>query len=214
MIGSLYADTFNVTLSFAPTGGAASLEPTEGLITAVANVVDSWWNDPLVSGTGGLGFSQEAKLTSIKLNRIGPDGKYVDTTTHERIFATPIAGGGNTGGVPQLSVVSTLRGPDVRGAASKGRMYWPVSKAAMDPLLPNGTISTTLAGQHASGTAVLIRALNNAYVGASVPAVAAIASKVGGGRFQVVTKVSVGRVVDTMRSRRNKLDEDPVEVAI
>jgi len=42
-----------------------------------------------------------------------------------------------------------------------------------------------------------------------VGAVAGIASRAGTGAFQGVQRVTVGRVVDTMRSRRSTLKEEP-----
>lgn len=213
MIGDLYADIFNVTLAFAPTPGPTIPPVTQALLDGVAGVVEAWWDNPLASAPGnGLTIDGAAKLKSVKLNRIGVDGTYQDPLTMEKVFAAPVVGGGASGGVPQLSLVATLRGTDTRGAAAKGRMYWPVSQACKNALDTAGKVTQATALQHAHGTANLIRLLNSAYNAAGVNAVAVIASRTGAGRFQVVDNVTVGRVVDTMRSRRNKLTELP-EVA-
>lgn len=213
--GTLYNDVFNVTLSFATLLPAVALEPSQALLQGVANTVDSWWNDPLTTGsTGGISIAQDAKLTHVKLNRIGPNGRYVDNLSHEYVYPAPIAGGGPIGAVPQLSLVASLRGSQPRVIAGKGRMYFPPSKATTDALLSNGTVATVTAQQYASGVASLIRSLNNVYVAQNVPAVAVIASKQGDGAFQPVTTIGVGRVIDTMRSRRNKNDEDYVEATV
>jgi hypothetical protein len=41
-----------------------------------------------------------------------------------------------------------------------------------------------------------------------------VASNAGAGRFEHVTELAVGRVPDTMRSRRSKLQEDYQSVAV
>lgn len=215
MFGTLFADTFNVTLSIAPTPGPNINAPTQALVDALASDIANWWDNALAAAPGnGLTINGNAVLTGIKLNRIGPDGKYVDPDTFEKILTTPVVGGGGSGNPPQLSLVSTLRGPDERGAAGKGRMYWPVSQLAAIGLDTTGRVAVASATQYAHGVATFIRLVNSRYATSGPPAVAAIASKTGSGRFQVVTKVTVGRVPDTMRSRRNKQLEDPVEVTV
>lgn len=210
MIGNLFADQFNVTLSIAATPGPNIAAPTQALCDALAGDIANWWDNPLAAAPGnGLTINSAAILTGIKLNRIGPDGRYVDPKTIETTLATPVVGGGSSGAAPQLTLVSTLRGPDTRGAASKGRMYWPVSQLAGGGLDTSGRVSVTGATQYAHGVATFIRMVNARYATTGPAGVAVIASRAGAGRFQVVTSVTVGRVVDTMRSRRNKLVEDP-----
>lgn len=211
VMGSLYSDTFNVTLSIGSLLPAQMLEVTPALLIQVANHVDTWWNDPLSSGsTGGLSLAADAKLTGIKLNRIDVDGKYMDSETYEHTYPTPIAGSGPAGAVPQLSIVTSLYSAHPRTTGGKGRMYWPPSQLTATALGADGRISAAGAAQYAQGSAQFIRTINAAYSAQSVPALACIASKVGAGVFQGIEEVGVGRVVDTMRSRRNKLDEDKV----
>lgn len=215
LLGNLYSDRFNVTLSIAPTPGDTIAAPTQAFCDALAGDIANWWDNPLAAAPGnGLTIDGSAVLTGIKLNRVGPDGRYVDPKTIETTLVTPAPGGGGSGFPPQLSLASTLRGPDARGAAAKGRMYWPVSQLAHGALDTTGRVSVASATQYAHGVATFIRLVNARYASTGPSAVAAIASKTGAGRFQVVTKVTVGRVVDTMRSRRNKLAEDPQEATV
>lgn len=215
MIGNLYADTFNCTMSFAPTGGSSIPAVGPTLLAGVAAAVGAWWDNPLAADPGnGLTLSGAALLTSVKLNRIGTDGKYEDVDTFEHIYPSPIPGGDSATGVPQLTLVSTLRGPADRELAGRGRIYWPPSIATRTATDTTGRVVAATALQYAHGVASLIRSLNAAYDTAGVDAVAAIASASGAGRFQVVTKVTVGRVIDTMRSRRNKQIEDPSEAPV
>lgn len=214
MIGTLYTDDiFNVTLSFTPSGAGTLPAVTQTLADAVLAEVAEWWAQAVIGSpnTGGIGITQSAKLTSIKLNRIGTDGRYMDPETVEAITA-PVAGSQGTFPPPQLTIAATIRGALERSRAGKGRMFFPPSVYTPAVGAVDGKLTTTQATAYGQGVVNLLAALNDVYFAASIPAVAGIASEAGAGAFQTVEKVTVGRVVDTMRSRRNKLDEDPVEV--
>jgi hypothetical protein len=212
MIGNLHSDIFNTTLSVVPTGGFAMPEPSTGLVATVAGLIGSWWDNPLATGVGnGITINQAAVLTSVKLNRIDTAGHYMDNTPHEFTFGTPIVGGG--GGVcpPQLTIVASLRGVADRAKAGRGRMYFPPSQLCTSSLAIDGRLTAPNALQYASGVRQLLGQINDAYLAAGLTAVCGIASKAGSGAFQGVSSVAVGRVVDTMRSRRNK-DTEAYEV--
>lgn len=209
IVGDLYADTFNTTLAMVPAGGGSLPAVTPPLLAAVADVVATWFPKPLAGASNdGIGIMSMCKLTSIKLNRIGVDGRYVDDETLEHVYPTPIAGGYATVVQPQLTLAMTLRGTQERSRAGKGRMYFPPS-AAVGLMGSDGRIPAATALSHAKGGLFLLSAINDAYIAQGVNAVAGIASRQGTGAFQGVAQVSVGRVIDTIRSRRNKLPEDP-----
>jgi len=214
LIGTVYNDTWNTTLSMVPVGSGLPAV-SSALLNAVAVNVGTWW-PKLVSASPGGGASMHAvsKLVSIKLNRIGTDGLYMDPVAMESIYGSPIAGGFSTlNPLPQVTTVATLRGTSERAHAGKGRMYLPPTRSAVE-IASDGRTSTTLAGDTARGVITLIKTIVDAYNAQGVGAVAGIASRVGAGAFQNVAKVSVGRVPDTMRSRRNKQLEDPQTVII
>jgi hypothetical protein len=75
-------------------------------------------------------------------------------------------------------------------------------------------VTPTDATNYAIGVRQLIAGINDVMLTSSIQAVAGVASKAGAGAFQTVVQVSVGRVVDTMRSRRNKIQEDPQTVGV
>lgn len=209
LIGNLYGDQFNTTLSIAAASGDMD-HVSDTLLVAAAGVVGSWWDDGL---TGTQRITAQAKLTGIKLNRIGTDGRYVDATTMEHTYGTPISGGGSAGTfpAPQLATVATLRTAVERGRGSKGRMYLPACGGYWT-MQSDGRALITDAQAVADGVSTLITQLNTLYAsppGVATPGRVVIASKVGTGVFRRVNQVTVGRVVDTMRSRRNKLVEDP-----
>lgn len=209
LIGGLYSDNFNMTLAMVPTGGAALPAVTDTLLAAVGNFVGDWFNNPMTSGSEtGIAITNQARLTSVKVNRIGTDGRYVDPETKEHVFTTPPTGSLSSTIPPQLTLAVTLRGANERQRAGRGRMYPPPSSASSS-VNTDGRVGTSTALSHAKGMLFLLSGLNDVYLTAGVNAVAGIASHQGTGAFQAVSQVSVGRVVDTIRSRRNKLAEDP-----
>lgn len=213
IIGKLYDDIFNTTMSIIPLGLDPLPPVDDALLFDVASAVANWW--PKVASSaegGGMSISASAQLTSIKLNRIGTDGLYEDTEAKEYVLSPAIPGGGAAGLIPQLSIVTTFRGGDERGRAGKGRMFWPPVNGYNNALDATGHISESTATNIGLGAVTLIRAINAAYLDAELAALVGIASSVGTGRFQPVARVTVGRVVDTMRSRRNKDKELPVEI--
>jgi hypothetical protein len=216
LIGTLYQDIFNVTLSMIPVGGGTMGPATQALADNVRNAVSGWWDDPASGGafnTGGINLISNAKLTSVKVNRISTAGLYMDPVAIESVLPTPV--GGPVASLPpaQLSLVSTLRGTNERARAGKGRMFWPPT-SSVQSVSSDGRITAASALAHAQGVVNLIGILNDVYLTSGSTSVAGIASKAGSGAFQAVATVSAGRVVDTMRSRRNKLQEAPESVLI
>lgn len=143
-----------------------------------------------------------ARLTTVKLNLIGTNGKYAsstDTTVYD--YPTPVAGGGS-GVVPaQIALAVSLVTGAKRGLASKGRFYIPVPIGTLgtDGLLPAATSASV-----ASQAATLINAI---HAGVGGDWRVGVVSDVGAGAQREVTSLRVGRVLDTIRSRRTSLPE-------
>lgn len=213
LIGTQYNETFNTTLSIAATSGDMS-PVSDALLNAIAPIVSDWWDD---TGVNGPEVAMQAKLTSVKLNRINPEGRYADATTKEFIYGTPVAGNGPNVFVPaQLATVVSLRTAVERGKASKGRMFLPCC-TGYNVLDSTGRASSVNAQRLATGVASLIIQLNAAYsapAGGGTPGRVSVMSNVGSGTKRTVTRVTAGRVPDTMRSRRSSLDEDPQQALI
>lgn len=216
-IGSLYTDeTFNFSMSIVNEGLGAMVPVTETFANTVASVVESWFNDPL--GATGVGITSSARLTSVKLNRIDASGHYADPESIEIVVPGGTAGGSAAFPPPQTAVAVTLATVMPRGRGSKGRFYLP-------PLGTNGTVgatdgrmTTTTAGQIATGAAALVNGINAAYftefgTGDFLCRVG-VASDAGAGVFRYATEVRVGRVIDTIRSRRSSLSEAPSTVVL
>lgn len=145
-------------------------------------------------------ISSDAKLGWIKLNPIGTDGRYMTNQTVRWDDATPAAGTGNTGYIPQTALVVSLQTGFARGYAHSGRFYLPVPDVypAADGVVAEATITP-----YVTAATTFLEALNTALTGFRV----GVVSNVGTGAEREVTNVRVGRVLDTMRSRRTKIPE-------
>lgn len=210
-------DDFNWTMNFIRTSGlfAPEIDPT--LLASLAGVVGTWFPKRLTAV--GPGFYSSVTLTSLKVNLIGTDGKYVLDTTNEHVYTTPIAGGFSGNFIPQAAVVASVRTASERGLASKGRFYLPPTEAFAGAALGTDLrMSAANCTSLATNVADLVDKLNDAFAaGASgdegVMRLGNV-SNVRTGAQKVATGIAVGRVVDTIRSRRNKLVEDHQLVAI
>lgn len=210
LLGTVYGDIWNTSIVVAPDETAVEVpEPTQSLVDNVAAAIRARYVD--ATGTGAH-FCAPWILTGIKLNRINPQGLYQDGVTYEHIYSSPAAGSFNAYPPAQLSTVLTLRTDVERGHASKGRMYLPPCEGfqGVDPSTGKATIPNAL--RVAQAGALLVDSINDVYNGAFPDFSAmevAVSSKIGAGTFRRVTRVSVGRVTDTMRSRRSAISELP-----
>lgn len=140
-------------------------------------------------------------LDTIKYNLIGVDGHYVNTTETIRYdYPTPPAGTAAAAAAPQLALCISLMTAVARGPGHAGRFYVPMFYGALDS---EGLISTSIATTMASRATALLNAVN----ADSEEWHVAVESNVGEGHQNDVTHVRVGRVVDTIRSRRTSLVE-------
>lgn len=210
VLGTLYTDErFNFTMSIVPTGGGDLPPVDQSLCDAVTAHVASWFGTS-GGGTTGPGIISQARMTGAKLNRIGPDGKYADPETVETILGSPIPGAGSALIPAQLACAVTLQTAVPRGRGSKGRFYLPVLNT-FSSVGADGRMTSTQADQLAGACAYLINEINDEYAGV---ARVGVASNIGAGIFRPAVTVRVGRVPDTIRSRRSSLPEAWEEAAI
>lgn len=163
--------------------------------------------DAIVTAVRGLMESEyiSGRVTTdlFKLNLIGPDGRYVNerTTVLRELTPGQSRGAGNSvDHPPQISLAVTLNTDARRGLASRGRFYLPGPSVPLDQ---NGQIPLATANVIRDRAVAMLDAINRAVPGYQV----VIASDVGQGAFRRVESVRVGRVLDTIRSRRNKFAE-------
>lgn len=164
--------------------------------------------------SGNSAISAAARLNFLKLNPIGPDGRYVsDQTISDTNGGIVLAQG--SGSIPpfQLAFAASLRTARLRGVGSKGRIYWPAGISGVDQ---EGQIGAAAAKNLATYTIGLVHGLNTTTVPGETfhPFVAVVSPGRAGtptnvpGPTNLVTAVRVGRVPDTQRRRRTKLLED------
>lgn len=195
VIGTLYeVESFTWTLSLRQNFPSESYPDV--VPQAVIDAVTTFHTAPEVAAGNG------ARLTTIKLNKIGLDGRYVsdgDTVQHD--FETPIPGVGTSNLPAQIANVVTLRTAAQRGRASSGRFYYPATGRVVSS---DGRLSAATAAAVAVDATTLLNSLNAALPGWKV----AVMSSIGTGIARDVTHCEVGRVLDTMRSRRRSLEEE------
>lgn len=199
--GTLYAvESWSWSLSMIPDFDNTPTAPEEvpaGVITAVQTFHTS------------AGIGSDARLNTVKLNEIDANGRYVDqdsTVLHD--YALPgVAGTGPSGLVPQIAWAVTLRTAATRGLAHSGRFYVPLPAVSV---AEGGVVGTSAAVALADDAATLINDLNAAVPGWRV----GVVSDVRTGAARPVTRVEVGRVLDTVRSRRTNLPENHQQATV
>jgi hypothetical protein len=145
-------------------------------------------------------ITQEAKLKTIKLNEIGVDGRYTRPNTVRHDLTVPLGGGSGGYPIAQSSICVSLATPIARGHAHAGRFYLPPSTYANGA---DGCLTSTAVNGISQATKTMLEAVNASLA----PFKVAVMSNVGMGTYQIVTAIKLGRVVDTIRSRRTKLPE-------
>lgn len=155
--------------------------------------VGQWFQDDRV------GIARHARLQWVKLALVNAQNRYVgDARMTEGMNYSPSQVGIGAFHPFQTARVITL-GTGQRGASKRGRIFAPVPNALVDD---EGLTTPESASGCAAATAVFLSNLNDHFPGTSQVVIAS--SK---GYNTAVTTVSVGRVLDTMRSRRTSLDE-------
>lgn len=147
-----------------------------------------------------------ARLTQVKVASIGADGKYVSDAV---VLEADVPGTGtiNTSTPLQITQAVTLDTAR-RGPTGRGRFYLPAPDTGIETQAR--VFSTTVTQTLADSAAMFISALN------AIPEFQDVVIASSKGYLSPVTHVRVGRVPDTMRSRRRSMDEDyvgPVAIA-
>lgn len=146
-------------------------------------------------------LSGSAKLDFIKFNQINPvTGRY-SLPTSEELVQNDLAVGTVPAAFGQLSLAVSTRTALARGRGHAGRFYPPIGDVAIDTItgLTNGTVVADVG----TSAATLLRDINTSLAGTGQ---LVVFSKVGQS-VETITGVRVGRVMDTMRSRRRSLVE-------
>jgi len=165
---------------------------------ALAGIIGDWF------GRNTTQINDRAHLYSVKFSALGTDG-------HVLVGADPVIEEPEPGGTSgfasspdfpnQIALAVSLRTATNIGTATKGRFYLPLPAIA---LLSTGRIDPAGPPLVAASTKTLFDDMHTELDGA---AVLSLMSDVGAGRTLGVTRVEVGDVYDTIRKRRNALQE-------
>lgn len=177
--------------------GSGSPSMTSADLTAMETAVQNFHT------AGGASISPRAKLTEVKMNLIGTDGRYINPTTNV-VYPANIPGGGTDSLTPpnQIAWAVSLLTAVGRGPAHKGRFYVPLPTV---PIGTDGEISTSLRDPLKTAATAFLAAVNA--VNANWQA-AVFSRKSGAAAHRLITTVQVGRVLDTQRRRRRSLAEN------
>lgn len=145
--------------------------------------------------------SSNAHLTSVKCALIDVTGHYPAASAPGiHAYVPPIAGSGPANAIPQATIAVTLLTDIPRGRASSGRFYLPPTSPGIQS---DGRITVAVRDALAGRAKDWLNAVRgNILVGEIL-----VMSGLGTGTTGVVDRIGVGRVVDTMRSRRRSLPE-------
>lgn len=174
-------------------GSGAPVTDPAGFLALIVGAMATWY------AATASGMASTSTLDYMKANTIGPDGKYVSTSTSNRYdWATPVAGGLGPQVPSMLSLAWSWGTARQRGAGSHGRIYPPnyVYSASGTPYVSSGNRTSAATAAH-NFLSVLLNA------GISRPV---IASKVDGS-LTPITRIRVGARYDVQRRRENNVPE-------
>jgi len=193
--GSLFAvEGWSCRLNITTAGTLMNSAAADAALPFLAAAVEAWVTDEHAF------LSTTTHLEYVKFNAIDALGHYVDRgSTRVTNYVTPPTGTVPPTLPPQVAIVVSLLTAHVRGKAHRGRMYTPA--LAADFSAQYGTHND--AALIAASATTFLNAVN-----AAVPdhGVSIISST---GESNHVTGVAVGKMFDTMRTRRKSIAEAP-----
>jgi hypothetical protein len=197
-------------LKFAPWGGAPSTDPGPLLggleHISVADILTR--ATAFISASPNVHWGNAVAISWAKVAVLGVDGKYAgDPILAEQL---PVSGGFvATGYPPQLAaVVSAWSGTNL-GRANHGRSYLPVPHSWMTTTtVLEPRVSAAAADGLRDDYLAMVRDIEGEVDTIEANTAWVIMSKLAAGTTKIVEQVGCGRVIDTMRSRRARLDDE------
>lgn len=201
-LGTPEAERFSYGLNMAPDGGFVSLGDFAGMTALhITDLCDSVKD---FHGRANSRISASAVLETVKLALIGADGKYLaDPVT--RAYAQPGGVAADFKVTPQSALAISL-GTARRGATGRGRFFIPMFIGDCDPA-DFFRITSAQALLVRDSAATMINDMNNwPGIDVIVASWRVVVASTKGYNTKVNT-LRVGRVIDTIRSRRGALTE-------
>ena len=189
-------EEWSCRLNITSAGDLPDSAAADAMMPGLKTALSTW-----VTASGSM-LSTAVGLSWLKFNEINALGHYVSPSNSRLAEVNPVVHGtGNPIHPPQVAIAVSLRTAHTRGKAHIGRMFTPALNASVQ--------SSGLAGgcTAIAGTATtLINAINAVVTPAGVSIISAT------GESNHVTRVAVGQVFDTMRTRRHSLVETPYDL--
>jgi hypothetical protein len=158
-----------------------------------------------------VGWADYSSLRTVKVAAIGTDGHYL-AEPYLAEDTTP-AHGDQTQLPAQLTMCLSLRSGFTLGGGNYGRMYVPHTRPGIEsgsPYIPTSSMAD-LSGYGKTFINNVTDDLDGVTTATIFPC---IMSNKGAGTSKLVAQVGFGRVVDTQRRRRNRLDDSATLVAL
>jgi hypothetical protein len=150
-----------------------------------------------------------AALTTVKMNWIGTNGRYIHPYTSRVDYEAAVHASGNGVQYPnQIALVVTLGTGVARGLAHQGRIFLPLPSKPIDATLAALTNGDQVL--YADSVKALLNTLNGLDATRRISIMSKGTPKHPAGQSLKVTTVEVGAALDTMRSRRRKIVEHRV----
>lgn len=192
-------EIWNCTLRIvSPNGTNGPISEPEGYVQAQGPKLKTWFTNSAARLNAG------ARLTYLKANSIGNDGKYSDPNVTHQFDISGAQGGTNGTQAAFTSLVTSWTTDHSRGLAHRGRMYLPW---ALPAVVDSGSrISTQFRDDCADFAKQLLDILagNISTDGEYGWPVVASAKNQAWNR---ITGIEVGDVVDVQRRRKNRVSE-------
>jgi len=206
------AEGWSCSLHLANDGSDIALADTFLEAVDVNSWVSGFIKDAIAAfhGRATTGINTYADLRWAKLALVQADGHYPPTgVPGVYTWSSPVAGGGGSsyGTYPnQVALAVTMLAAITRGPAHIGRFYLPIPAFGIGT---DGRITAAQADGVAASAKTFLEALSDVPavdVGGS-PEVSLMSRKAGAAATHNVASIKVGRVPDTIRSRRRSLGE-------
>jgi hypothetical protein len=166
--------------------------------SAITSAVNAFYGSSL--------FSANVRTTGWRGYTIGANGRFTDQNILVNDYDTPNSAGGTNRYPPQVALALTLTA-DNRGPARLGRVFLPSVSTGFDG--PTCEISSGGADDLLAAFKTYVEALKDAMYPLAASGESLLnVSKIGTGTLQKVTSYRCGLVLDTIRTRRNKLVEN------
>lgn len=171
----------------------------------------------LIKGTDftGLMWSSHVTVDWAKLALLDVDGRYADSPKLAEQTGQ-VGTSGNAVMVPQLAAAVSTWSGSTFGKANRGRSYLPCPATFYTASnFPNTDPRTSVAqaGLLRDAYRAFLHKVSGEVSTVGLTTYPAIMSKLGTGTTKYIQQIGCGRVIDTMRSRRASLSEEPVWVS-